>query len=442
MNLTSNKNIFNIAYPICLTLVAQNIINVTDTAFLGHVSVVALGASAIAGMFYITVYIVGFGFSQGAQILIGRRNGEQDYSKIGLIFNNGLLFNILLSVIVFAFSYLFMPNIVNFLVKSENVQHAVKEYLNWRIYGFFFSFMNIMFRSLYVGTTKTRVLTISAIITSVSNVFFDYAMIFGNFGFPELGIAGAAIASVIAEFITFAFLLGYTILKMDTKRYSLFAFSKIDTKVIMQMLGLSIFIMFQFVISASTWFLFFIFIERMGERPLAITNIGRSLYMLLMIPGVALSTTASTLVSNLIGAGQKNEIMPFLNRMIKIALMIVVPITVITFILPEFITQIYTSDVNLIKASSPVIKVVAVAMLFCTTGNIIFNAVSGTGNTRTAFLIEFFTMFFYVSYVYYTAIISPTSVEIVWLSEFVYWVFIGFLGYLYLKKGNWQKKQI
>ncbi|MDR3286855.1 MAG: MATE family efflux transporter [Prevotellaceae bacterium] len=442
MNLTSNKNIFNIAYPICLTLVAQNIINVTDTAFLGHVSEVALGASAIAGMFYIAVYIVGFGFSQGAQILIGRRNGERDYAKIGLIFNNGLLFNLLLSVIVFMFSYFQMPTIINFLVKSENIYNAVFEYLDWRIYGFFFAFFNIMFRSLYVGITKTRVLTVSAIITSLSNVFFDYALIFGNFGFPELGIAGAAIASVIAECVTFLFLLAYTIFKMDTKRYALFVFSKIDWKVIKQMLSLSVFIMFQFFISTSTWFLFFIFIERMGERPLAITNIGRSLYMLLMIPGIALSTTVNTLVSNLIGAGRKSEVLPFINRMVKVSLILVVPIMTFTFAFPELFAQIYTEDANLIRASIPVMRVVSIAMVFCAVGNIIFNSVSGTGNTRTAFLIEFVTMFFYIAYIYYTAIISPSSTEIVWLSEFVYWVLIGGFGYFYLKKGNWQKKEI
>jgi len=75
--LKSNKEIFQVTYPIFLTLIAQNIINVTDTAFLGRVGEVALGASAIGGVFYIAVYMVGFGFSQGAQILIGRRNGEK-----------------------------------------------------------------------------------------------------------------------------------------------------------------------------------------------------------------------------------------------------------------------------------------------------------------------------------------------------------------------------
>ena len=94
--MTSNKNIFQITYPIFLTLIAQNIINVTDTAFLGRVSEVALGASAIAGVYYFAIYVVGFGFSQGAQILTGRRNGEHNYDRIGPIFNNGLIFIILL----------------------------------------------------------------------------------------------------------------------------------------------------------------------------------------------------------------------------------------------------------------------------------------------------------------------------------------------------------
>jgi len=74
---TSNKNIIKITYPIFLTLISQNVINVVNTAFLGRVGEVELGASAIGGVFYFAIFMIGFGFSQGAQILIGRRNGEK-----------------------------------------------------------------------------------------------------------------------------------------------------------------------------------------------------------------------------------------------------------------------------------------------------------------------------------------------------------------------------
>ena len=438
----STKNILKISYPIILTLVAQNVINVTDTAFLGRVSEVALGASAIAGVFYFAVFMVGFGFSQGAQILIGRRNGEGNYSQIGPIFNNSLVFNGLFAVILFIITLLGMPFLLKFLVSSEHIYVATMEYLDWRIYGYFFVFLNVVFRSFYVGITDTRILTTSAIITAITNIIFDYVLIFGKFGFPELGIAGAAIASVIAEAATLGYLFLHTLLFADIKKYGLFGSLKVDFKTLKQILNISIFIMFQFLISIFTWFLFFIFIERMGERPLAVTNIGRSMYILLMIPASALSTTAGTLVSNLIGSGRKDEVMKTVNRITRIALAFVAPLMILTFIFPELFAHIYTDDLSLVAASVPVIRTVSIAIAFYAMANVIINSLSGTGSTKIAFYMEAVTLFFYISYVYYTAIINPQEVYVVWFSEFVYWSLIGFFGYLYLLKGNWRKKEI
>lgn len=440
--MTSNKNLFNITYPIFLTLLAQNLINVTNTAFLGRVGEVELGASAIGGVFYFAIYMIGFGFSQGAQILIGRRNGEKNFSQIGPIFNNGLLFNFLISLVIFGCSVKGVPHIMKLLVSSEHVYKASIAYLDWRIYGFFFSFINVIFRGLYVGITQTRVLTVSAVLMAITNIVFDYLLIFGSFGFPRLGIEGAGISSVIAELVTLFYLIWHTIYRTDMKLYGLFEFRKVEIKTILSILDLSIFIMFQYFISISTWFMFFIFIERMGERPLAVTNIGRSLYTLLMIPGSALSTTVNTLVSNLIGAGRKEEVLPFIKRVVGIALLLVIPVLALTFLFPQLFARVYTDNPGLIAACVPVMRVVSVAMIFCAVGNIIFNGISGTGNTRTAFAIEFLTLFFYLSYVYYTTIIHPSHVAVVWMSEFVYWTIIGGLGYWYLLKGNWRKKEI
>jgi len=440
--LTSNKNIFKVTYPIFLTLLAQNIINVTNTAFLGRVGEVELGASAIGGVFYFAIYMIGFGFSQGVQILIGRRNGERNYKQIGPIFNNSLIFNFLLSTVIFGLSVKGVPHIMKLLVSSEHIYQASIEYMNWRIYGFFFAFVSVIFRGLYVGITETRILTTSAILMAITNIVFDYALIFGHFGFPVMGIAGAGLSSVIAEVVTLLYLVWHTFYRTDMKKYGLFVFRKIQFKLLMNILNLSIFIMFQYFISISTWFMFFIFIERMGEEPLAVSNIGRSTYILLMIPGSALSTTVNTLVSNLIGAGRKEEVLPFIRRIIRIALVIVVPMILITLFLPQLIARIYTDDAGLIAACIPVLQVISVAILFCAVGNIIFSGVSGTGNTRTAFFIEFLTLFFYLSSVYYTSIIHPSPTYVVWMSEFVYWIIIGGLGYLYLSKGNWRKREI
>jgi len=258
--LTSNKNILKVTYPIFLTLLAQNIINVTNTAFLGRVGEVELGASAIGGVFYFAIYMIGFGFSQGAQILIGRRNGEKNYKKIGPIFNNSLIFNFLIGVVIFGLSIKGVPYIMKLLVSSEHVYKASIEYMDWRIYGFLFSFVSVIFRGLYVGITQTRILTTSAILMAITNIIFDYTLIFGHFGFPAMGIAGAGISSVIAEVVTLIYLIWHTFYRTDRKKYGLFEFNKIEMKILLNILNLSIFIMFQYFISISTWFMFFIFI--------------------------------------------------------------------------------------------------------------------------------------------------------------------------------------
>jgi len=441
-NMTSNKNIFKVTYPIFLTLLAQNIINVTNTAFLGRVGEVELGASAIGGVFYFAIYMIGFGFSQGAQILIGRRNGEKNYQQIGPIFNNSLLFNLVLAIIIFLLSVKGVPSIMKLLVSSEHVYRASIQYMNWRIYGFLFAFVAVIYRAFYVGITETRILTTSAVLMAVTNIFFDYALIFGNFGFPKMGIEGAGISSVISEAVTLLYLIWHTIYRIDGKLYGLFEFKKVEIKTILTILNLSIFIMFQFFISISTWFMFFIFIERMGEQPLAVSNIGRSMYIMLMIPGQALATAVNTLVSNLIGAGRKEEVMPFINKVMRIVLVIAFPLALLTFIFPELFSRIYTDDAALIQACIPVLRVVAVAILSCAGGMVIFNAVSGTGNTRTAFVFEVITLSFYISYVYYTAIVLRSHVAVVWMSEFVYWLILITLGYWYLRKGNWRLKEI
>ena len=82
MNFTS-KQIWLINYPVMMSVLVEQLINITDAIFLGHVGETELGASAIAGMYYSSLYILGFGFSLGLQVMIARRNGELRPAETG-----------------------------------------------------------------------------------------------------------------------------------------------------------------------------------------------------------------------------------------------------------------------------------------------------------------------------------------------------------------------
>lgn len=193
------KDIWLIAYPILISLIMEQMIGITDTAFLGHVGEIELGASAIAGVYYLAIFMIGFGFTVGSQILIARRNGEGNYRAIGNIFYQGIYFLMLMSLVIFILSQVFSEQILGMLVSSDRIVGAATDYIRWRVYGFFFSFIGAMFRAFFVGTTQTRTLTLNSIVMVAANVIFNYTLIFGKFGFPAMGIAGAAIGSSLGR---------------------------------------------------------------------------------------------------------------------------------------------------------------------------------------------------------------------------------------------------
>lgn len=213
----SYKQIWLIAYPILISLLMEHMINVTDTAFLGHVGEVELGASALAGVLYMAIYMLGFGFSIGVQILIARKNGERKYGEIGGIFMQGAFFLLALAAVMFFLCDSITTHILSRLISSDQVYAAASSYLEWRRYGLFFSFIAILFRAFYIGITETRTLTLNSIVMVLSNIVFNYILIFGKFGFPALGIAGAAIGSSLAELVSLLFYVAYTWLKVDKK---------------------------------------------------------------------------------------------------------------------------------------------------------------------------------------------------------------------------------
>lgn len=86
------KQIWLINLPVMMSVLMEQLINITDAVFLGHVGEVELGASALAGIYYLATYMLGFGFSIGLQVMIARRNGEQNYAETGRTFFQGLFF--------------------------------------------------------------------------------------------------------------------------------------------------------------------------------------------------------------------------------------------------------------------------------------------------------------------------------------------------------------
>lgn len=439
----SYKDIWKVSLPIMLGLLAQNVVQLTDTFFLGRVGGIEQSASGLAGIYYVAIFTICFGFSIGAQIIISRRNGEKNYDKIGSVVIQGALFLQIFALILFFLSQILLENVLSAFLKSPEVYEATEKYLSWRIYGFFFAVINVMFRAFYVGIARTKVLTYNAITMAVANIIGDYALIFGNWGCPELGIEGAAIASVLSEIASVLFFVIYTFITVDFKKYG-FVKMKFNTTVVRNILSISSFTMVQYLVSMSTWFIFFVAIEQHSEDALKITNLIRSFYMVYFIPMNALATTANTLVSNTIGAGNQKGVLALVKKVCILNLSIVIFLIVITAVAPEYwISFIAPQDqLSLIGETVAPLFVLLIGLPFSAIGTVVFNSISGTGNTRIALILEMITMVIYVASMFWIVIYKQMSVAWCWTVEYFYWIPLTIMSILYLTRGRWQNKRI
>ncbi len=439
---SSYKDIWKISYPIILGSLATTVLNITDTAFLARVGEVELGAMAIAGVFYFVLVMIGFALGTGAQILMSRRAGEGNHAEIGKLFDHTLLILTVVAILMFVFSVFLSPSFFESILKSPKVLKSCNDYMGIRSYGILLTMASIFFRSFYIGISHTRIITYSAIITMAVNVILDYLLIFGNYGFPEMGMKGAALASVIAELAALVYLVFYSAIKHEFKHFQLFRFTDTKWSRFSAILTISSPVVLQNTLSMGAWFLFFVFIERMGEHQLAISNIIRATYMILMTPIWGYAAATNSMVSNLIGQRKNEEVKIVVKRIIYMSLLTTSALFLITIISPQWILRITTSDQMLISDSLGIYNIVLVAMFLFSVSVILLSAVSGTGNTKAASVIEFINIFIYVSYVYLCADVWNSSIEVVWLSEIIYWSMMGILSGLYLKINKWRQVEI
>lgn len=433
------RSIWKTAYPIIIGLVAQNLMVVIDTAFLGRLGDITLGAAAIGGIFYLTLVMFGAGFGVGMQILIGRRNGERKLRTIGRIFDHGLYFMMLLALLLILFMSVAAPAILGKFISSQGILEESLVFISYRRFGFFFGFLIIVFNSFYVGIVRTRIVSAATIIMALSNVVLDYGLIFGNLGMPAMGIAGAALATNLAELVTFIFYLGWSLKNSTIASFRLFQFFIPKKRLYQQIFKLAVPVMFQYFLSFSAWFIFFMILEQIGETALAASNITRSVYMLLMIPVWGLSSATTSLVSNIIGQGKTEEVIPMMKKILTISVLSNLVMVQFLIFFPRAIISFFTDNPELTEATIPLFRVITLALIAFSVGMIIFSTLSGTGKTGTALRIEIVNIFFYLLFAFILAVGFNASASGVWVVEVMYFSLLGLFAFIYLKRGKWQE---
>ncbi len=438
----SNRQIFKIALPISLAILVPQINFITNNIFLGHYNQHVLATASITGVYYLIFAMIGFALNNGLQTIISRRAGENRPDEIGKVFGQGVFISLIIAVVGILLTWFVAPVILRKVLHSSETAGDAIGFLKIRIWGLPFLYIYQMRNALLVGTNNSRYLVAGTLAETIANIAFDYLLIFGNWGFPEMGFNGAAVASIIAEFIGMFVIFAVIHYKGIGKQFALFNHLKWDPAYAKLILTISLPLIFQLAISIISWEFFYILVEHHGQMALAVSNVMRNIFGMVGCLTWAFAATSSAMVSNIIGQGKKEQVQELIYKIVKISMSFAIITAILINIFPGFLLSVFGQGDEFVAAGIPVLRVVTSAMVLMSFSVIWLNAVTGTGNSRVTFIIELVTIILYCVYVYITLEKMKLPIVYGWMSEWLYWISLFVMSYWYIRSGKWKKKVI
>lgn len=423
-----------------LASATQNVIVLCDNIFLNSVSRLDFAAVGIVGVFYLMIASIGYGFSRGGQIIIARRAGQREYRQVGNCFQALFLFELTLAVFMFIFLRFGTPWFFKLFIENPVIYEKCLAYIMPRSYGVFFSYVGVTLVAFYTGIAKTKFIVYTALVLTIVNILLNYAFIFGNWGAPEMGIAGAGLASTLAEVVSFAMFVVYMLFDTSIRKYKLLDFSTLKPYLVGTVGKLSYPIVLQSMIGLGSWFVFFAMVENIGANELAISNMIRNIYLILSIPCWGFSAGINTIASGFIGQRKSQAVLPMIQKTAWMSTLITIAITLPVVIAPRWLLYplFGTEDMSLINDTVPYMPLLLVILAVFSTGTIYMNGLIGIGKTQRALMIQASMTVVYIGYIYLTLKVFNLGIGWGWASEILYWALMLYIVDRYLKSNKWK----
>jgi Na+-driven multidrug efflux pump len=259
-----------------------------------------------------------------------------------------------------------------------------------------------------------------------------------------MGIGGSGFASSIAEGIAFVVFAIYILADKKNRSLQLFSGLNWDWELARQQFKLSMSVVAQAAVGQGSWIFFFGMVENLGERALAISNLARTVYLMLSIPLWGFASGANTLISNLIGQKRYRDVLTanwragFLCWGVTMAIALPVLLQPTIFLYPLLGAQ----DSSLMQDARPVFLLMLGLLSLSTFGMVSFNALAGAGATWFGLKIQTSSVVLYLSYIYYVTNFTSLGVVWVWVGEILYWVLMLSWMVWYLRSFRWRRLKL
>ncbi len=339
-------------------MISHTAILIADTAMVGKLGATALAATGFAGITYFTVLSFLIGASVAVQILTSRRFGEKHFSEVGKVGLNAAYLSLGVGGLISILGFLVGPPLMNFLADDTEVKLLSGVYLSFRFLGTVLFFFIFSIRGFFDGLGFTYVGMISAFLTTVSNIFFNWLFIYGNWGFPEMGVKGAAIASSLAGVPGMLVFLGYLFQKKFRQYFREVSWIP-DQKVFRELVFIGFAPGTEQMLTNLAFIVFTKFAGMIGTVTLAASNVVFTTLSLSFMPGFAFGVAATTILGQAVGAGKNRLAYEGTMRAANYSAIVMGLMGFIFILYGRWIISFFSEDPLVIEEAYPALVIVA-----------------------------------------------------------------------------------
>lgn len=394
INLKDDKKFFNILLVLAIPIILQNLIgaslNLLDNFMIGSLGESAIAATGIANQYYMLFYHAGNGFVVGAGIFMSQYFGKKDIDSIYKFIGIALLFSQVTSWIFASGGVFFAEDIMRIFTKDEVVTTLGKNYLAAVAPSYIFMSVSLSFAMALRSSGYTKIPMYGSMIGLAFNAILNYIFIFGKFGFPELGVTGAALGTTVARFMEMSFIL-HTIYIRDKniiagKLNQLFSFSK---ELINKYLRTATSVVFNDVMWIGGMTAYFIAYSKLGTNATAAMQIGNTLNNAFNLFAISISIASSIIIGNNIGAGKESEAKEMAIKISIWGILLGVVIGAIFFLISPLIPKLFAISDETKSSVIAILKIMAIILPIRFFGIVqIIGVLRGGGDVIYAILVE------------------------------------------------------
>lgn len=395
------KDIIRIAWPSFVELLLTQLASMVDLMMVGSMggkthpeigkqALAAVGLTTQPKFLLMTAFIA---MNTGVTALIARNRGTNDKEQANLVARQGLLFTFCATIILSILGYLFAQPMVIFMGSTEAiVTKWATQYLQIQMIGFLsFALTSTITASLRaVGDSKTCM--IYNMIANVVNVIFNWLLIYGNLGFPELGVAGASLATVIGQIA--AFIMAFAVILRGNGFLKLeFKLGFKPNKIVLEnMLHIGFPAMIEQLLMRIGMILFAKTVASLGTTAYATHQVCMNIQALSFMTGQAFAVSATTLVGQSLGKRRTDMAQEYCSRTRKVGLVFSLLLACTFALFGSQIVGLYNSDPEIIQIGGRIMFFVAFLQPFQSSQFIIAGGLRGAGDTRATAIFTFITM--------------------------------------------------